>query len=126
MEHSGARAIIIGRLDNPAAVDGSVPDEVATIAMRYPSIECAHNWDDLVARSDDHTLSVRPTAGEPMTILYTSGSTGRPKGVVISYGAFAYASQTCVDVFGMTEDDRALSYLPLAHITERAILVGPA
>ena len=126
LEHSGASAIIIGRLDNPAAVDGVVPDEMVTIAMRYPSIECPHQWDELVARSKPHIRSAGPAASETMTILYTSGSTGRPKGVVISYGAFAYASQACVDVMGMTEGDRGLSYLPLAHITERAVLVGPA
>jgi long-subunit acyl-CoA synthetase (AMP-forming) len=125
LEHSGAKAIIIGRLDNPAGVEGAVPNAVVTIAMRYPSIDCAHDWDDLVAQSEPGEAAC-PSAGEPMTILYTSGSTGRPKGVVISYGAFAYASQTCVDVLSMTGEDRAFSYLPLAHITERAILVGPA
>jgi long-subunit acyl-CoA synthetase (AMP-forming) len=126
LEHSGAKAIIIGRLDNPAAVDGAVPDGVVTIAMRYPSIDCAQSWDDLATGSEPYEASTSPSAGEPMTILYTSGSTGRPKGVVISYGAFDYASRTCVEVLGMTEEDRAFSYLPLAHITERAVLVGPA
>jgi long-chain acyl-CoA synthetase len=126
LEHSGAKAIIIGRLDNPAAVEGAVTEQVATIGMRYRSIDCRHDWDDLATRPEPREVSARPSASDPMTILYTSGSTGRPKGVVISYGAFAYASQTCVDVMGMSADDRALSYLPLAHITERAVLVGPA
>ena len=126
LEHSGAKAIIIGRLDDPTSVEGAVPGEVATIGMRYPSIDCTHEWDGLVAGSEPRENVAHPAAGDPMTILYTSGSTGRPKGVVISFGAFEYASQTCVELFGMTEADRAFSYLPLAHITERAVLVGPA
>ena len=61
-----------------------------------------------------------------MTILYTSGSTGRPKGVVISYSAYEYASTTGAETMGIVSSDRALSYLPLAHITERTVIAGPA
>ncbi len=126
LEHSGARAVIIGRLDNPAGVEGAVPDDVMTIGMRYPSIDCRYGWDELVSASERVDGRPDPDASDVMTVLYTSGSTGRPKGVVISYGAFAYASQTSAEVCGLTEQDRGFSYLPLAHITERAVLVGPA
>ena len=126
LEHSGARAIIIGRLDDPSAAEGAVPNNVMTISMRYPAIECAYSWDDLVRQAEPRDALPSPAAEEPFTVLYTSGSTGRPKGVVISYGAFSYASLTSISVMGLTEEDRMLSYLPLAHITERAIGVGPA
>jgi long-subunit acyl-CoA synthetase (AMP-forming) len=61
-----------------------------------------------------------------MTILYTSGSTGRPKGVVLSYAAYEYASKATASTIGATDTDRAVSYLPLAHVTERTVIAGPA
>ncbi|GAM21276.1 hypothetical protein SAMD00019534_044510 [Acytostelium subglobosum LB1] len=57
------------------------------------------------------------------TILYTSGSTGNPKGVILSNTnmvsevAGAYFSPA-----GLTEEDVHMSYLPLAHSFERAVV----
>jgi long-subunit acyl-CoA synthetase (AMP-forming) len=54
------------------------------------------------------------------TIVYTSGSTGNPKGVMQSFKAMASVAQGSKDLFPLTQDDRMLSYLPLAHVAERA------
>lgn len=60
------------------------------------------------------------TRKDPATIIYTSGSTGRPKGVVLTHGNIASACETLSETaFQFTEDDVALSYLPLAHVYER-------
>ncbi len=60
------------------------------------------------------------TRKDPATIIYTSGSTGRPKGVVLTHGNIASACETLsATAFQFTEDDVALSYLPLAHVYER-------
>lgn len=51
---------------------------------------------------------------------YTSGTTGEPKGAMISnfnLGAFLYAAEEWID---FNCYDRHISYLPLAHIFERA------
>ncbi len=126
MEHSGAKAIFLGKLDDPEGVAGALPEDVLTISLRYPSIECVHEWQSLVDAAQPIEIPPRPAKSDPMTILYTSGSTGRPKGVVISYGAYDYACKTTAEVTGATSADRSLSYLPLAHITERTVVVGPA
>jgi long-subunit acyl-CoA synthetase (AMP-forming) len=60
-----------------------------------------------------------------MTVLYTSGSTGRPKGVVISYRAYVSGCHASLSVIDANEHDRALSYLPLAHVVERTSVAGP-
>jgi long-subunit acyl-CoA synthetase (AMP-forming) len=126
MQHSEAVAIIIGRLDNPSVAVDALNPETITIGMRYAEGACQHGLDDLIASNEPLTARQQPEPDETMTILYTSGSTGRPKGVVLSYGAYRYACTACVETYGMGAGDRILSYLPLAHITERAASVGPA
>jgi long-subunit acyl-CoA synthetase (AMP-forming) len=68
----------------------------------------------------------QPIAGEPKRaadetsiLVYTSGSTGRPKGVEHSFRAMAAAAKGVSQALNMTEKDRQLSYLPLAHVFER-------
>ncbi len=126
LQHSDARAVVIGRLDDPGPARRAMSPKVATIGLRYPGIDCQHNWQALIDGSDPIEQRHRPTREETMTILYTSGSTGQPKGVVISYGAYEYASRTGAESMGVLPQDRALSYLPLAHITERTVIAGPA
>jgi long-chain acyl-CoA synthetase len=59
---------------------------------------------------------------ELATLIYTSGTTGQPKGVMHSFGNFAWAIGTGAASVRMTQDDRMLSYLPLAHVVERVLV----
>ena len=124
--HSEARAAFVGKLDRPEAISQGIPRELITVAFPYPTVGCRHRWQDLVENSEPLTKLHEPAAGDVMTILYTSGSTGRPKGVVISYGAYSYGCNATRAVATFSENDRLLSYLPLAHVTERMALVGPS
>jgi long-chain acyl-CoA synthetase len=56
--------------------------------------------------------------------MYTSGSTGQPKGVMHNFERISAATdgivKTLIETLGDRDDNRILSYLPLAHVFERA------
>ena len=124
--HSEAKAIFVGKLDDPDAVREAIPRTLPAIAFPYPTIECQHQWQDLIDGAAPISSPNEPAEADVMTILYTSGSTGRPKGVVISYRAYIYGCKVTRDLVDFGTEDRLLSYLPLAHVTERMALVGPS
>jgi long-subunit acyl-CoA synthetase (AMP-forming) len=64
----------------------------------------------------------RPEPDQIMTIVYTSGSTGKPKGVVHTFASLGWAGETVALDLQANAEDRSVSYLPLAHITERAYI----
>jgi long-chain acyl-CoA synthetase len=93
------------------------------------------DWDGLVAAGaayrTAHPGAVEARAGEltpesPATILYTSGTTGHPKGVVLTHHNVLYEAVSTQERAGLSDPQRWVSYLPLAHIAERVLgLYGP-
>jgi acyl-CoA synthetase (AMP-forming)/AMP-acid ligase II len=63
----------------------------------------------------------RPPAdvGEEDTamILYTSGTTGRPKGAMLAHCNIIHSSMIFVSCLQLTEADRSIAAVPLAHVT---------
>ncbi|MES2104301.1 MAG: AMP-dependent synthetase/ligase [Pseudomonadota bacterium] len=53
------------------------------------------------------------------TLIYTSGTTGPSKAVMLSHGNLCWATTSLCDGIDSSEDDRMISYLPLAHIAEQ-------
>jgi long-chain acyl-CoA synthetase len=55
-----------------------------------------------------------------LTLIYTSGTTGPPKGVQLTHSNLIAAVNGFDEVIAFPDDGRVVSWLPMAHIAERA------
>ena len=67
-------------------------------------------------------LIAKPQPDDLATVIYTSGTTGEPKGVMLSHRNLVTDTLRSAEVFSITPQDHALSFLPLAHVFERTVL----
>uniref|UniRef100_A0AAV1TWF6 Long-chain-fatty-acid--CoA ligase n=1 Tax=Peronospora matthiolae TaxID=2874970 RepID=A0AAV1TWF6_9STRA len=63
-----------------------------------------------------------PLPTDVSTLCYTSGTTGDPKGVILLHRNFAYVVRQVCRRNHVFPSDVHCSYLPLAHVFERAVL----
>ncbi len=63
--------------------------------------------------------AVRPD--DVITLIYTSGTTGTPKGVEMTHTNLLFEAEALDAVLGVRYGDRITSYLPSAHIADRAM-----
>ena len=124
LDNSDAKMIFIGKMDELwRVVEKGIPTSMPTITLPLaPQLAHAKKWDDIVAATSPTQNPVKRSKDEMATMLYTSGSTGKPKGVMISFNAMISALRGTSKVMTFSNNDRMISYLPLAHAAERAIL----
>jgi long-chain acyl-CoA synthetase len=124
LTHSEAKLLFVGKLDTWSSQVGGIPSDLPCVALPLSPKTSYRSWDDITAQA-------QPMAGKParagsdiMFIMYTSGSTGTPKGVMHSFERGTAASEGFSNYtdeqIGKNAPYRVLSYLPLAHIFERA------
>jgi long-chain acyl-CoA synthetase len=73
--------------------------------------------------SEDFDFEAAWRAVEPddiLTLIYTSGTTGPPKGVQLTHANLISAVNGFDEVIAFPDDGRVVSWLPMAHIAERA------
>ncbi|CAN4127216.1 unnamed protein product [Withania somnifera] len=84
-------------------------------------------WDEFLQLGSEKQFDLPVKKKEDIcTIMYTSGTTGDPKGVMISNNSIVTFIAGVIRLLesvneSLTVDDVYLSYLPLAHIFDRAI-----
>jgi len=120
LDHSGARACFFGATEKEAAEVCGLPGPQWIALPTAAASDGAAGWEGLVEAS-------RPLSGAPVrpaadlaTVIYTSGTTGAPKGVMHRFRGFAHDARVLCGMLGLAGPQRVLSYLPLAHILERA------
>ncbi|WJK08484.1 AMP-binding protein [Pseudomonas fluorescens] len=119
LTHSESVLAFIGKLDDWPGMSAGVPAGLTTVSLPlHPPGTFDFNWDD-VQRSSPIQDDPRPAADQLATIIYTSGTTGLPKGVMHSFANLGFATTRGTQLFGLNENDRLLSYLPLCHVAER-------
>jgi long-chain acyl-CoA synthetase len=100
------------------------------IIMDSPAPDGAIAFSSLMAGADDRNSQRDPVfdalvrAVEPKdlaTLIYTSGTTGEPKGVALTHGNIAANQSYTAADFNFGPSDSCISFLPLSHITARAL-----
>ena len=127
--HSGAKLLFVS---NSALFKKLNPllDEINSLSgiFSFERLKYCPSWRELILDTDklatQKELQERKEqvlADDLMTLIYTSGTTGTPKGVMLSHRNILSNIFAVKDIFPMENGDRALSILPLCHITERMV-----
>jgi malonyl-CoA/methylmalonyl-CoA synthetase len=70
--------------------------------------------------------TVRRSRDDLAALLYSSGTTGVPKGIRLSHWNLLSNTQTLVEAWGFTENDRLLHALPIFHVHGLFVAIGCA
>ena len=122
IEHSEAKVLFVGKLDDWASMKPGVPDEVRGITYPFYSEAGYEEWDDLTEGVEPISEDVVRPTDDLYTIIYTSGTTGIPKGVMHTFHNITFAATHAINKVGLNNTDSFFSYLPLCHIAEKLLV----
>ncbi len=119
LEHSDAKAIFIGKLDDFASQEAAIHVNLTRISFDDYGRKEKHNWNELIAQATPLQQVYNWSREEILTIIYTSGTTGKPKGVIHTAGNFDTVMHAAIKELRLVKRTFLFSYLPLSHIAER-------
>ena len=138
LDNSSARAVIVSndKLAQPllpAIMTTGIADHLITIdglrTFQSGAFD-VHQWadvtsgDSVAARKAVDARLATIKRGDTACIIYTSGTGGAPRGVMQHHGAIlcnvAGAAEVLINDFGLDDEERFLSFLPLSHAYEHS------
>jgi long-chain acyl-CoA synthetase len=85
------------------------------------------DYEEIIKEGEKLSTPLEDVTSESVyTLSYTSGTTGMPKGTMLTHRNFLanVGGMDCFDgVFKFYPDDVYISYLPLAHVFERFLML---
>jgi len=124
LEHSGASMLFVGKLDTWEQQVGAVGANLPCVAFPLAPSTPYTRWDDVIAKTQPLKENINRKGTDIAILMYTSGSTGQPKGVMHSFERITAAAEGIAndlrERLGGIAVNRMISYLPLAHVFERA------
>jgi len=124
LEHSESSLLFVGKLDEWHKQARGVPTDLPRIALPLAPQTPYTTWDAITSSTDPLQGDVLRDDNDLAMIIYTSGSTGQPKGAMHNFARISAVGHGIAkridDSLGANRDHRMLSYLPLAHVFERA------
>ena len=123
MNFTEAKVMFVGETTNWEQVSAVLPDDITLITLPGVDIEQPHlEWDALLAEWRGKSPAYECKHDDVMSLVFTSGTTGVPKGVIQTHDTNIVPIRRFKDAFGVRDQARYFSYLPLSHIAERQIV----
>src|SRR6266567_222182 len=99
-------------MDSTATPEGAISFAQVLVGADERGAERDPGFDTLVRSVGPDDLA---------TLIYTSGTTGEPKGVMLTHGNIAANQNVAGYEYSFNSSDVCISFLPLSHITARAL-----
>lgn len=124
VRHADVKLVFVGKIDGKSdgwtAAQQGIPPGLPIVSLPLSPCKNVAEWDVLIGQREPLQDLPDPEPGQVATIIFTSGSTGNPKGAMHTFGSMVAAAVSLGRLYEMSQHERMLSYLPLAHVAERA------
>lgn len=122
-EFTEAKVLFLGESANWDSVREVLPANTTVVTLPGVEIEGDHlTWDQLLEEGATQNLAYACKPDDTMSLVFTSGTTGLPKGVIQTHDSNIVPIRRFITAFGLRDQPRYFSYLPLSHIAERQIV----